>query len=313
MRSVGQQGIVINNMIENQIDMQGVTKTYGDFCLQNVDLQLPRGEVLGVIGPNGAGKSTLLRLLMGFSQADSGKIRVLGHEVPKESVAVKKKAAYVSEDMRLFSSENLSWHMHFVASNFPQWDKTYAKHLLKILDLDVDKKVKYFSLGQRVKATLLLALARRPELLVLDEPSTGLDPVARYELTHQLFELVLNEDHSIIFSSQFTQDVESISDSIAFIDNGVLISNEDKETYLDRWRRIELVKKGNIAMPLLEGIVSIEEHASNLSVVCSGFNESMIARCREQGFDINNIHHLSLEEIFIQQVLHRRKKLELSI
>ncbi len=296
------------------ISMDNVSKRYPTFSMENFNLTLNRGEVLGIIGPNGAGKTTCLRLIMGFIEADSGNISVLNKNIRHNAEEIKREVAYVAEDMRLFGGNNLEWHFQFMQSIYPSWDEKYALELLRTFDLNKSQKVKTFSLGQRVKATLLLGLARRPKVLVLDEPSTGLDPIARHELTSELFQIMLNEDHSVIFSSQHTQDVERISDSIAFIDDGELIGKSDKETYLDKWKRVE-IPNAHIQPNIAESIsntfpqdITIEQGITQLRVIHGDFSEATLPQYASLGLSVSAIENMSLEEIFIHQILHRRKQ-----
>lgn len=172
---------------------------------------------------------------MGLIQADSGSVDVLGYRLPEQQVLAKQNIGYISDDMRLYKSENLRWHMQFIQSIFPAWDATYAEHLLKAFDLNAEQKFKSFSHGQRVKACLLLILAKNPKLVILDEPTTGLDPVACEEVLSELAEILRDENRSVLFSSHNTQDIEQLSDSITFLHKGKLLDSQDKETYLDRW------------------------------------------------------------------------------
>lgn len=147
--------------------------------------------------------------------------------------------------------------MNFVRSIYRQWDQLYAENLLKRFDLKPEQRIKCLSHGQRVKAALLLALARRPRLLVLDEPTTGLDPVARREVLAELIAVLAEEERTIFFSSQNTLDVEQISDQITFIDRGRIIDSANKETFLDRWRRLRLIIPSNAKLPQLTGVVEV--------------------------------------------------------
>ena len=147
---------------------------------------------------------------------------------------------YVSDDMSLFGGATLAWHMGFVKSIYAGWDEAYAKTLLKRFNLRPEQQVKGLSHGERTKAALLLVLARRPRLLILDEPTSGLDPVARHEALAEFMEVLKDDDRSILFSSHNTLDVEQISDQITFIDRGRIVDSNDKEVFLDRWRRISL-------------------------------------------------------------------------
>src|ERR1700690_1952331 len=245
-------------MTDLAVNFKGVGKKYRYFTLDKVDLQLPPGQIMGLIGPNGAGKSTTIRILMGLVQQDCGEVRVLGRRMPAEQIAAKWDIGFASEDMRLYDGMTLAWHMDFIRSIYPNWDAPYAQLLLKRFGLRAEQKIKGLSHGQRVKATLLLVLARRPRLLVLDEPTTGLDPVARHEVLKELTAVMTDEGRSILFSSHNTQDVEQISDQITFIDRGRIIDSMDKEAYLDRWRRLRLEVPLGVELPPLPGIVGVQ-------------------------------------------------------
>jgi ABC-2 type transport system ATP-binding protein len=234
-------------MTDLSVELSGVSKKYRYFMLDNISLKLPQGQIMGLIGANGAGKSTTIRILMGLVRQDSGEARVLGHSMPAQQVAAKWDIGFVSEDMRLYDSMTLAWHMNFIRSIYPNWDASYAQLLVKRFGLRAEQKIKGLSHGQLVKSALLLVLARKPKLLVLDEPTTGLDPVARHEILRELTNVMADEGRSILFSSHNTQDVEQISDRITFIDRGRIIDSMDKETYLDRWRRLRLEVPSNRA------------------------------------------------------------------
>lgn len=293
--------------IESAVVLDKVEKHFPHFVLKQLTLELPKGEVLGLVGPNGAGKSTCLQLLMGFILADSGSIQVLGKSVPEHSVELKQDVAFVAESMRLYGKATLAWHIEFLKKLFPRWDDVYAQHLIKTFELNQYQPIRQFSLGQRVKSTLMLALARKPKLLVLDEPSTGLDPIARNELTEQLFQVMLNEENSVLFSSQFTQDVERLSDSIAFLDGGTLINHQDKESYLDRWRRIRV--RGPATSISMPNTVDVRSQHHDHSFIHTDFSDRVIVELQDKGFRIEQVIPMTLEEIFIYQVRHHRQSL----
>ncbi len=288
--------------MQNAIELNNVSKRYTDFYLENFSLQLPAGQIMGLVGVNGAGKSTTLRMLMGLIQPDTGTVDVLGFRLPEQQVLAKENIGFASEDLRLYKTETLRWHMQFIQSIFPNWDGTYAEHLLKIFDLNADKKLKGFSHGQRVKACLLLILARKPKLLILDEPTTGLDPVARYEVLTELAEVLRDEDRSVLFSSHNTQDVEQLSDSITFLHKGKLLASQDKETYLDSWRRIICsgdTKGKKIELP---GLAMQKSNGSLHELKVKTFNDSILGQLQAQGLEISQVEAMSLEQIFVASV-----------
>jgi len=288
------------------VAFDGVVKRYPSFALQQLSFTLPKGEILGMVGPNGAGKSTCLALLMGFVPADEGSIEVLGQPVPENSAALKTDVAYVAETMRLYGIADLAWHMAFMKPMFPKWDDSYAVQLASKFELNIQQPIKTMSLGQRVKSTLLLALARRPRLLVLDEPSTGLDPIARHELTEQLMSVMLDEENSVLFSSQFTQDVERLCDSIAFLDNGALISHQDKESYLERWKRLRVT--GPIEAVSTQSMLALSSSKQSHELIHTQFSASTLAELQAKGLVVEYVGPMTLEEIFIYQVRYHRQQ-----
>jgi ABC-2 type transport system ATP-binding protein len=292
------------------MELDGVCKSYHFFELQNIALQLPRGMIMGLIGPNGAGKSTTIRILMALVHQDRGEVRVLGHRIPHEQVAAKWDVGFASDDMRLYEMMTLGWHMNFMKSIYGSWDSAYAQLLLKRFGLRAEQKIKGLSHGQRVKATLLLVFARRPKLLVLDEPTTGLDPVARHEILRELTEVMADEDRSVLFSSQNTQDVEQISDRITFIDRGQIIDSMDKETYLDRWRRLRLEVPAGVALPALPGVIGIRRSGRLAVAISNAFEPHLPSAYENSGARVHAVESMTLEEIFVANVERSREEVE---
>jgi len=295
-------------MTDLAIQLHGVSKSYRYFTLDNIDLQVPRGQIMGLIGPNGAGKSTTIRILMGLVHQDHGDVTVLGHRMPAEQIAAKWDIGFASEDMRLYDSMTLDWHMNLIRDIYPKWDAAYAQLLLNRFGLRAEQKIKGFSHGQRVKATLLLVLARRPQLLVLDEPTTGLDPVARHEILRELTAVMNDEGRSVLFSSHNTQDVEQISDQITFIDRGHIIDSMDKEAYLDRWRRLRLEVPSGIELPALPGIISVRQDGRLAIATANAFVPDLANAYENTGARIQSIENMTLEEIFVANVEHSREE-----
>jgi ABC-2 type transport system ATP-binding protein len=292
------------------IEFHGVGKAYPFFTLDSVHLNVPRGQIMGLIGPNGAGKSTIIRILMGLVRQDCGEVRVLGHAMPDQQVAAKWDIGLASEDMRLYEGMTLEWHMNFIRSIYQNWDATYAQVLLKRFGLRAEQMIKGLSHGQRVKATLLLVLARRPQLLVLDEPTTGLDPVARHEVLKELTAVMSDEGRSVLFSSHNTQDIEQISDQITFIDRGRIIASMDKEAYLDRWRRMRLEIPSGISVPMLPGIIGIRQEGRLAVATSNAFEPEMAFGLESAGVRVNAVETMTLEEIFVASVERSREEVE---
>jgi ABC-2 type transport system ATP-binding protein len=288
------------------VQCDGIEKHYPHFQLQNVDLSFEQGTVMGLVGPNGAGKSTILRIVMGLVAADSGSINVLGHSMPSGQLAAKRQIGFVSEDMRLYESETIGFHMDFIRSIFDTWDDEHATTLLRRFDLIREQKVKGMSHGQRVKATLLLALARRPNLLVFDEPTTGLDPAVRKEVLNEMMNAMEDETRSILFSSHNTLDVEQISDYITFIYGGRIIESRNKEDFLDGWRRLRLRNLDASELPILPNIMEVQESGQLCTVTVNNFNDTIPEQFASAGQSVDAIERLTLEEIFLSNVHHAK-------
>ena len=262
---------------------------------------------MGFIGANGAGKSTTIRILMGLIQADGGVVNVLGHHMPKEQVSAKWKIGYASEDMRMYDKATIGWHMDFMQSIYADWDAGYAKMLLHRFDLIPQQAIKGLSHGQRVKAGLLMILARRPQLLILDEPTTGLDPVARHEVLNELMDVLLDDERSILFSSHNTGDIEQLCDQITFIDKGRIIQSQDKETFLESWRRIRLDINKDTILPKLEGVVEHRQSGHQAVITTKLFDEKLAQTYQKCGAVVKAVEAMTLEEIFVSEVQSSRQ------
>ncbi len=282
--------------------LSGIAKRYPDFALHDITLQLPEGQVMGLVGVNGAGKTTLLRLLTGLAAADAGEVQVLGHRLPEQQVAAKRDLGFASEDMRLYKGQSLRWHMDLVSRIYPGWDAAYAAELVKRFELRVEQTLGGFSHGQRVKALLLLCLARRPRLLLLDEPTTGLDPVARIEVLEALADVLRDERRSVLFSSHNTHDVEQLADSITFLHQGRLVASADKDSFLDSWRRI--VCQGALPEGLEDWpeIASARANGSLVEIKARAWTDDLPSRLAAQGLQVQRSDAMALEDIFITAV-----------
>jgi ABC-2 type transport system ATP-binding protein len=228
--------------------------------------------------------------------------------MPQESAAAKRDVGYVSEDMQLHAALTLAWHMRFVAAAYPGWDARYADALLERFTLHPEQHVKSLSHGERVKALLLLVLARRPRLLLLDEPTTGLDPVARHEILIELMDVVRDERRAILFSSHNTQDIEQVSDQIAFIDRGRIIDASDKETFLDRWRRLHLDVPPHVTLPQPPGVIETTSSGRLATATTKAYTPEIEALYERAGARVREVQRMTLEEIFVATVMSNRQE-----
>ena len=282
--------------------LAGIGKRYPHFALQDITLDLPEGQVMGLVGVNGAGKTTLLRLLTGLAAADTGEVTVLGHRLPEGQVAAKRDIGFASEDMRLYRGQTLRWHMDLMRGIYPGWSEDYAAELLKRFDLRAEQALGGFSHGQRVKALLLLCLARRPRLLLLDEPTTGLDPVARIEVLEALADVLRDEQRSVLFSSHNTHDVEQMADSVTFLHQGRMVASAEKHAFIESWRRVVcqgVLPEGLAAWP---EIASARANGSLVEIKARAWDAGMPARLAALGLQVQRDDPMALEDIFVTAV-----------
>ena len=214
----------------NAIEIKGLRKQYGGFTLGGLDFTLPEGCITGLVGENGAGKSTLLRLIVGMTRPDAGELRVLGAPVGGEAFrALREDIGYVPDET-YFPEMLTPRDVGAVLSRaYSRWDASSYAALLERFALPVRKPVRELSRGMKMKLSLAAALAHRPRLLVLDEATGGLDPVARDGILDLLNDFTRDETHTVLLSSHILSDLEKICDYVAFLRNGRLLFCEEKD------------------------------------------------------------------------------------
>ena len=305
----GSEGRDSASMTEPVIELEGVDKAYRFFQLTDVRLRLEAGQIMGFVGPNGAGKSTTIRILMAMIRQDRGTVRVLGHAMPREQAAAKRDIGFVSEDMRLYGARDARLAHALRRLDLSRLGSGLRRRPAAALQPARRADDQGLSHGERVKATLLLVLARRPRLLLLDEPTTGLDPVARHEILAELMDVVRDERRAILFSSHNTQDVEQISDHITFIDRGRIIDSSDKETFLDRWRRLHLeVPSRRDAAAFLQASSTRPRAAGSRSPRPRPTRRTSRPSTQRAGVTVRDVQRMTLEEIFVANVMSNRRE-----
>lgn len=218
--------------MQNAIEVSGLCKHYPDFALQDVSFTVPCGSIVGLIGENGAGKTTTLRSLLGALRPDSGSIRLLGQS-PTDS-AVKAQVGAVFSDAFFYELLNAAQIKNCLASIQPNFDSAYWDRLLEQFKIPPKKSIKDLSLGMRAKLRIAAAISHHPQLLILDEATSGLDPIMRGVVLDMLWDFIQDETHSVLMSTHITSDLDKIADSVIFLHEGRLLFQKDI-TQLERY------------------------------------------------------------------------------
>ena len=236
------------------IDVQGLCKDYGDFCLDHVDLKLPGGTILGLIGENGAGKTTTIKAILGLIRPDGGTVKVLGREVTEGS-DFREDIGVVLDESAFHDPLKAPQVGKILAGTYRNWDAALFGAYLDRFQLPRNKKIKEFSKGMKMKLSIATALAHHPRLLILDEATAGLDPVVRNELLDEFLAFIQDEDHAILLSSHITSDLEKAADYVTYLHRGRAVLQGAKDELLDSYGRLVCARADLAAVDpaLLEG------------------------------------------------------------
>jgi ABC-2 type transport system ATP-binding protein len=208
---------------EHVIRVSELTRRFGArTALDSVSLSVPRGAVYGLVGANGAGKTTLIKHVLGLLRAQSGSVHVFGMDPVADPVGVLSRTGYLSEENDLPDWMSVDELVRYTRALYPGWDNAYAEELRRAFALDPASRIKTLSKGQKARAGLLVALAHRPELLVLDEPSSGLDPIVRRDILGAVVRTLADEGRTVLFSSHLLEEVEQVADHVTMIHQGTI-------------------------------------------------------------------------------------------
>lgn len=234
----------------NAIEMKHVTKKYASFQLEDISLTLPSGCIMGLVGENGAGKSTTIGLIMGSIRRDAGEIFVLGQDntkkefdAVKEDIGVVLDEAYFPEVLNAVNVNQIMKH------TYQRWDEKQYFDYIKHFSLEEKKMFKDYSRGMKMKLTIAVALSHKPKLLILDEATSGLDPIIRDEILEIFNEFTREEDHTVLLSSHIISDLEKISDYIAFLHQGKLLFCEEKDRLLEEYGILQVTEEDEKDVP----------------------------------------------------------------
>jgi ABC-2 type transport system ATP-binding protein len=288
------------------IETTELKKNYGKHeAVRGLNLSVQAGSVCAFLGQNGAGKSSTIKMLLGMIHPTSGTARVLGHRIDneKESLLIRRKVAFVAEDKRLYDYMTVGQIIRFTKSFFPSWNEPLERNLLEQFELPPEHRIRQLSKGMRTKLALLLGFARGCELLILDEPTEGLDPVAIEDVLQIVVSLAA-QGTTIFFSSHQIAEVEQVADHVLMINRGKLVLDAPMDQVKEQYRHIqavfpEPVEERDFRLP---GIEKVRAEGRTVSLVASHNVDSIVEHVRMLHAGSIDVLPVSLKEIFLEKV-----------
>ena len=279
--------------------IEGLVKSFPSFQLGPLDLTVPAGSLYGLIGPNGAGKTTTIDLILGMGAEDGGTITVFGMDHRRDEVAVKRRIGYVSPEMSMAAWGTVRRLIGYVRQYYPTWDAAYCDALLRRFLLDGGNRISELSLGNRTRLNLVIALAHRPDLLLLDEPTTGLDAVAKTQLFREILDLMEEERRTVLISSHNLTDLERFTDRIGMISRGRLLLEGQTANLVERFNLVDIAVPNGRQPAVSDGIRIREKDNTRWRLLVDSAHPA--ARELDQ-FEILARTPVTLEELFVALV-----------
>ena len=292
-------------MTEPAIDVQAVYKAFGSTeVLRGVTLQVARGKTFAFLGRNAAGKTTLIRLLLGLLKRDDGAMRVLGLDPERDPLELRRRVGYLAEDQTMYGWMRVEEILRFVAPFYPSWDHDLALRYARDFELPLTGRIKHLSKGQNVRLGLVLALAHRPEVVVLDDPAIGLDPIMRKQFNRDLITHLQCEGRTVFYSSHLLYEVEPVADEVAILHEGRIVRQAETEALRRDVKQIILNRE---ALDIVRSHLSIlDERADGDRILLTiERTEQALQRLGREGIE-HRVVDLNLDEIFEAYVAGRR-------
>jgi ABC-2 type transport system ATP-binding protein len=291
-------------MTETVLQTQGLTKYYGStLAVDHLDLKIPQGCICGFVGRNGAGKTTAIKLMLGLLKPTAGSSRLLGCDSQQLQPAIRQRIGYVTEGHRLFRWMSIYELEKFQRAFFPKkWDDKFFADMIEYFDLPKKRKIKHLSIGERAQVSLALALAPNPELLIMDDPTLGLDAAIRRQFLEGMIELIMRQGRTVLFSSHILGDVERVSDRIVVIDKGVLRANCSLEEFRTAVKKVILsFADSTPAQVDIDGLLHCRRSENELELILVGPADEQIEKWADKNrAQKHHIVKMNLEDQFIE-------------
>jgi ABC-2 type transport system ATP-binding protein len=294
-------------MTDLMIETNGLTKSFkGQPALRGLDLRVPTGSIFGFLGRNGAGKTTTIKTLMGLLRPDSGSARVFGIPVADadRSIEIRRRIGFVTEDKELYPYMTVEQIVGFTRPFFPKWRDDLERRYLEMFELPPKRKIPDLSKGMRSKLMLLLAISRGADLLILDEPTDGLDPAATEDVLRELVSIAASSGMTMFFSSHQLSEVELIADHIGIIDQGKMIVAGSLDDMKAQYQRLQVVFANGVELPArwVEGVEYVRREGRVVSILASHNVDAIVEQARSLPGTAVERFPVTLKEIFLEHV-----------
>ena len=292
-------------MNEMAVELDGVCKSFGRTqVLRGVTLRVERGKTFAFLGRNASGKTTTIRLLLGLLKRDEGTVRVLGLDPQQEPLELRRNVGYLAEDQTMYGWMRVDEILRFVAPFYPTWDHELALRYVRDFELPPRTKIKHLSKGQNVRLGLVLALAHRPDLVILDDPALGLDPIMRKQFNRDLITHLQGEGRTVFYSSHLLYEVEPVADEVAILEQGRILRQADTETLRRDVKQIALSSEAWHSIAGRLTFLDQRREGDEMVVTIERAESAMLLLSRE-GIEYR-VMDLNLDEIFEAYVVGRR-------
>jgi len=306
-------------MVTSTVEVDGLSRQFGNnLALDNVSFQADEGRIYGLVGANGAGKTTLIKHLLGLFRVKSGSVRIFGLDPVRHPVDVLKRIGYLSEDRELPEWMTIDELMRYTQAYHPTWDNAYARQLLATFQLDSRAIIKNLSKGMKAQAALVAAVAHRPDLLILDEPSSGLDVMVREDILEAIVRTITDDGRTVVFSSHLLEEVERMSDHVTMIQQGRITLAGNLDQIQDNHQLSKLLfTERQPRAPIIEGALSVEGNDNSWHVVYDTTQKNSSVKhiqdsVKALGGKVVQSRNANLQEIFIATVGRDRQKPEVA-
>jgi ABC-2 type transport system ATP-binding protein len=285
------------------IDVRGLRKSFksGHEVLRGLDLEVPRGTVLGLLGKNGAGKTTLIKCLLGLLKITSGTATLFGEDAWNLSAGAKARLGYVPQTVALYPWMKVKHILPYTAAFYPNWNHNLVNELVERWELSTDVRIGTLSVGQLQKLAIILALGHEPELLILDEPAASLDPVARREFLSEVLIIAGQNDRTVVFSTHITSDIERVADTVAIVQDGRISFHGELGELKDSVKRLRITAEKALSnMFAVPGALSAAVDGNRAVVAVRQVSPELILALSRQWHAQIEVEDLNLEDIFLE-------------